>query len=155
MQWLVKVKWLIVNVNAVLCCGHTLISRISISVCFLRERENHVYMSLNLQLKNVETIGFQFLHNNAFSFTYPFHHQYHTHASLSFPSPPQTRFRPPTTVFSALTAEQSATPPVRMVAVVGNGAASPLKSASWEQVMLHTVTYPLKFSFLQLLYQIQ
>ncbi|KHN38234.1 Violaxanthin de-epoxidase, chloroplastic [Glycine soja] len=95
-------------------------------------------MSLNLQLKNVETIGFQFLHNNAFSFTYPFHHQYHTHASLSFPSPPQTRFRPPTTVFSALTAEQSATPPVRMVAVVGNGAASPLKSASWEQVMLHT-----------------
>lgn len=154
MQWLVKVKWLIVNVNAVLCCGNTLISRISIS-CFLRERENPVYMSLNLQLKNVETIGFQFLHNNAFSFTYPFHHQYHTHASLSFPSPPQTRFRPPTTVFSALTAEQSATPPVRMVAVVGNGAASPLKSASWEQVMLHTVTYPLKFSFLQLLYQIQ
>ncbi|KAH1135115.1 hypothetical protein AAZX31_05G172700 [Glycine max] len=138
MQWLVKVKWLIVNVNAVLCCGHTLISRISISVCFLRERENHVYMSLNLQLKNVETIGFQFLHNNAFSFTYPFHHQYHTHASLSFPSPPQTRFRPPTTVFSALTAEQIAAPPVRMVAVVGNGAASPLKSASWEQVMLHT-----------------
>ncbi|KAL5188480.1 Violaxanthin de-epoxidase, chloroplastic [Glycine soja] len=132
------VKWLIVNVNAVLCCGHTLISRISISVCFLRERENHVYMSLNLQLKNVETIGFQFLHNNAFSFTYPFHHQYHTHASLSFPSPPQTRFRPPTTVFSALTAEQIAAPPVRMVAVVGNGAASPLKSASWEQVMLHT-----------------
>lgn len=138
MQWLVKVKWLIVNVNAVLCCGHTLISRISISVCFLRERENPVYMSLNLQLKNVETIGFQFLHNNAFSFTYPFHHQYHTHASLSFPSPPQTRFRPPTTVFSALTAEQTAAPPVRMVAVVGNGAASPLKSASWEQVMLHT-----------------
>ncbi|KAG5058369.1 uncharacterized protein LOC114413175 [Glycine soja] len=137
MQWLVKVKWLIVNVNAVLCCGNTLISRISIS-CFLRERENPVYMSLNLQLKNVETIGFQFLHNNAFSFTYPFHHQYHTHASLSFPSPPQTRFRPPTTVFSALTAEQIAAPPVRMVAVVGNGAASPLKSASWEQVMLHT-----------------
>ena len=45
--------------------------------------------------------------------------------------------------------------PLRMVAVVGHGVASPLKSASWEQVMLHTVTYPLKFSFLQLLYQIQ
>ncbi|KAG5000197.1 hypothetical protein JHK87_021269 [Glycine soja] len=99
-------------------------------------------MSLNLQLKNknVETIGFQFVRSNSFSFTFPFHHQYqcHAHASLSFPSPPRTRFCPPTTVFSAVTAEHPSAPPVRMVAVVGHGVASPLKSASWEQVMLHT-----------------
>lgn len=30
--------------------------------------------------------------------------------------------------------------PVRILAVVGGGAVSPLKSATWEEVMLHTVS---------------
>ncbi|ESW31763.1 hypothetical protein PHAVU_002G265800 [Phaseolus vulgaris] len=99
-------------------------------------------MSLNLQLKFVEAFGFKFLHNalSINAFTFPFH--LHTHSSLPFPSPARThtgpRFRPLTTVFSAVKAEQSSAPPVRVVAVVGHGAASPLQSASWEQVMLHT-----------------
>ncbi|KAL9329701.1 hypothetical protein ACSQ67_004704 [Phaseolus vulgaris] len=109
-------------------------------------------MSLNLQLKFVEAFGFKFLHNalSINAFTFPFH--LHTHSSLPFPSPARThtgpRFRPLTTVFSAVKAEQSSAPPVRVVAVVGHGAASPLQSASWEQVMLHTVTYLLSPSFI-------
>jgi len=110
-------------------------------------------MSVTLQLKIVETFGFKF-HHNALSlnaFTFPFH--LHTHSSLPFHSPPRNhtkpRFRPSTTVFSAVTAEQSPAPSVRMVAVVDHGAASPLKSASWEQVMLHTVTYLLSPSFIE------
>ncbi|XP_027918701.1 uncharacterized protein LOC114177525 isoform X1 [Vigna unguiculata] len=99
-------------------------------------------MSLNLQLQYVETFGFKFLHNSLSvnAFTFPFH--LHTLCFLPFPSLPRThthpRFRPRTTVFSAVTAEQPPAPPVRMVAVAGHGAASPLKSASWEEVMLHT-----------------
>lgn len=42
-------------------------------------------------------------------------------------------------VVSAVTAEQPPEPPVRMLAVVGHGAVSPLKSALWQEVMLHTV----------------
>ncbi|KAL1364806.1 hypothetical protein HN51_012958 [Arachis hypogaea] len=41
-------------------------------------------------------------------------------------------------VVSAVTAEQPPEPPVRMLAVVGHGAVSPLKSALWQEVMLHT-----------------
>ncbi|MED6213896.1 hypothetical protein PIB30_097796 [Stylosanthes scabra] len=41
-------------------------------------------------------------------------------------------------VVSPVTAEQPPEPPVRMVAVVGHGAVSPLKSALWQEVMLHT-----------------
>ncbi|XP_047155041.1 uncharacterized protein LOC124826291 [Vigna umbellata] len=99
-------------------------------------------MSLNLQLKYVEKFSFKFLQNalSVNAFTFPFH--LHTHSFLSFPSLPRThthpRFRPRTTVFSAVTAEKSSAPPVRMVAVAGHGAASPLKPASWEEVMLHT-----------------
>ncbi|WVZ25663.1 hypothetical protein V8G54_004207 [Vigna mungo] len=110
-------------------------------------------MSLNLQLKYVETFSFKFLQN---AFTFPFH--LHTHSFLPFPSLPLThthphphpRFLPRTTVFSAVTAEQSSAPPVKMVAVAGHGAASPLKPASWEEVMLHTVTYLLSPSFIEL-----
>lgn len=59
---------------------------------------------------------------------------------LLLPHAPHTaRYRPSTAVFSAVTAEQPPEPPVRMVAVVGHGAVSPLKSAPWEEVMLHTV----------------
>ncbi|MQL81151.1 hypothetical protein Taro_013599, partial [Colocasia esculenta] len=66
--------------------------------------------------------------------------------------------RPPTT--SAWSVEGSAVvpleeaegagspslPPVRIVAVVGEGVASPLKGASWEEVMRHTVSWSLSSS---------
>ncbi|OIW00449.1 hypothetical protein TanjilG_05799 [Lupinus angustifolius] len=78
--------------------------------------------------------------------------------NLAFPSQPQAfpfslssrhafshspqlhlHFRPSATVLSAVTPEnQSPDAPVRMVAVVGHEAVSPLKSQPWEQVMLHT-----------------
>lgn len=32
-------------------------------------------------------------------------------------------------------------PPVRIVAIVGEGASSPLKGTTWSEVMLHTVSY--------------
>ena len=41
----------------------------------------------------------------------------------------------------AVTAEELCQPQVRIVAVVGHGTLSPLKSAPWEDVMLHTVRY--------------
>lgn len=38
-------------------------------------------------------------------------------------------------------------PPVRIVALVGHGALSPLKSAPWDEVMLHTVSIHTTISF--------
>lgn len=40
---------------------------------------------------------------------------------------------------AAVTEENIPDPPVRIVAIVGHGSTSPLKSATWEEVMLHTV----------------
>ncbi|WJX47670.1 hypothetical protein P8452_34334 [Trifolium repens] len=57
-------------------------------------------------------------------------------SSISFTSPfclPSSSSS--TTVDSPVTADD---PPVKLVAIVGHGAISPLNSASWEQVMLHT-----------------
>jgi len=49
---------------------------------------------------------------------------------------------PPSSSITVMTTDE---PPVRMVAIVGHGAVSPLNSASWEQVMLHTVKYSISF----------
>lgn len=42
-------------------------------------------------------------------------------------------------------------PPVRLVALVGKGEVSPLKSTSWDQVMLHTVSDYLLSVYIQFL----
>ncbi|KAK7247501.1 hypothetical protein RIF29_42384 [Crotalaria pallida] len=63
------------------------------------------------------------------SLSYPNAHHAYVHVPHS-----RLRFPPSTTV---TTAEQLL-PPVIMVAVVGKGTVSPLNSASWEEVMLHT-----------------
>lgn len=46
---------------------------------------------------------------------------------------------------AVVTAEE--TTPVRIVAVVGQGTLSPLKSTPWEEVMLHTVSNRSQFAF--------
>ncbi|KAK9272873.1 hypothetical protein L1049_003252 [Liquidambar formosana] len=55
----------------------------------------------------------------------------------------ETAFRAKTTVSAVLETKKSSltelsAPPVRIVALVGEGTVSPLKSATWEEVMLHT-----------------
>ncbi|KAK2384763.1 non-photochemical quenching [Trifolium repens] len=73
-------------------------------------------------------------------------HYYHLSSSnlfpFSFSSPSSISLTSPfclpsssTTVDSPVTTDD---PPVKLVAIVGNGVISPLNSASWEQVMLHT-----------------
>lgn len=49
-----------------------------------------------------------------------------------------TRIRAP--IRALMGEEKIPVPSVRIVAVVGEGSVSPLKNASWEQVMLHTVS---------------
>ncbi|XP_004504008.1 uncharacterized protein [Cicer arietinum] len=76
----------------------------------------------------VKTFGFQLNTFYRTSLPFPF--------SLSFSSPRlHLCFPPSTTVDSSVITDE---PPVRLLAIVGHGAISPLKSATWEQVMLHT-----------------
>lgn len=76
-----------------------------------------------------------FLSSNLFPFYYSspcsFSISLSSHTTTPYCFPPSSS----TTVDSDVTMDE---PPVRMVAIVGHGAVSPLNSASWEQVMLHT-----------------
>lgn len=81
---------------------------------------------------------------------------------LHFPCSPfavgKTSYRTPPPILAVkevksgavVTAEE--TTPVRIVAVVGQGTLSPLKSTPWEEVMLHTVSNPSQFYFLLLFF---
>ncbi|CAJ2676940.1 unnamed protein product [Trifolium pratense] len=74
------------------------------------------------------------------------HHYYHFSSSnlfpFSFSSPSSISFTSPFCLSSSSTTVNSLVttydPPVKLVAIVGHEAVSPLNSASWEQVMLHT-----------------
>ncbi|KAK7318526.1 hypothetical protein RJT34_03229 [Clitoria ternatea] len=104
-------------------------------MCFVKDS---VFMSKILQLNNVVNVT---PIGDAFSLTRFISHHANSSPSLSFSSPltlSPLRRTLSTTVFSAVAANRPPEPPVRMVAVVGHGTVSPLKSATWEQVMLHT-----------------
>ena len=81
---------------------------------------------------------------------------------LHFPCPPfavgKTIYRTPPPILAVKEVNSSAvvtaeeTTPVRIVAVVGQGTLSPLKSTPWEEVMLHTVSNHSQFCFLLLFF---
>lgn len=50
--------------------------------------------------------------------------------------------------------EEISDPPVKIVAIVGQGSPSPLKSATWEEVMLHTVRKLINYFHESFLYAI-
>lgn len=108
----------------------------------------HSKMSFKLQLHlhlHLPTHVLQTQHYFLSSNLFPFSHSSPCSFSISLPSHTTTPYCfPPssTTVDSDMTPDE---PPVRMVAIVGHGAVSPLNSASWEQVMLHTVKYSISF----------
>jgi hypothetical protein len=82
----------------------------------------------------------------------PFLNRFVTHQPVNFirkfhPSLDEASFsrRGRTTVVRVLETEKSTKiekpePPVKLIALVGKGEVSPLKSTSWEEVMLHTVS---------------
>lgn len=99
-------------------------------------------MELQLYLNSGTRIRRGWLLNRHFHFLLSDRKAAHS-ATLSMPSRRPTAFRPwltvpPLAVAEANKSTVTAETPVRIVAIVGEGSISPLKSTPWEEVMLHT-----------------
>lgn len=105
----------------------------------LRHHHHHLLPKPVIHRNNRFSAQHSFLSSNFFPFTYSSPSPYSFSTTLSTSHTSHLCLRPSSTsVDSAVTTDD---PPVRLVAIVGHGALSPLNSASWEQVMLHTVKF--------------
>lgn len=107
-------------------------------------------MELQLYLNSGTRIRRGWLLNRHFHFLLSDRKAAHS-ATLSMPSRRPTAFRPwltvpPLAVAEANKSTVTAETPVRIVAIVGEGSISPLKSTPWEEVMLHTVSFSITLS---------
>ena len=108
-------------------------------------------MKVELYLNSGTSIGNGWPLNPNFHFFLS--HRKPTHSpTLSMPSHRPTVSRrlltvPPPVVAEANKNAAMTDTPVRIVAIVGEGSISPLKSTPWEEVMLHTVSAPFFYIF--------